>query len=77
MNAHYVAFFKNPRDSSQILTLGQKVFPNEKERVRRAYSDVSKSPYSHIWFDLTQDADDDLRLLGNYGVDPKLPIVVY
>ena len=77
LNAHYIAFFKNPRDRSQILTLGQKVFPNQKERVCSAYRDAAKAAYSHLWFDLTQDADDDLRLLGNYGSDPKLPIVVY
>ena len=77
LNAHYVAFFKNPRDRSQILTLTQKVFPNEQERVRKAYADISKLPYSHLWLDLTQDTDDDLRMLGNYGVNPKAPIVVY
>ena len=49
----------------------------EKERVRLAYEDISKDPYSHVWFDLTQDADDDLRLLGNYGTHPSRAITVY
>ena len=77
LNAHYVAFFKNPRDKSQILTLGQKVFPGEKERIQAAYAEISKKPYSHLWFNLTQDAEDDMRLLGNYGTDPSETIEVY
>ena len=77
LNAHYVGFFKNPRDKSQILTLGQKVFPGEKERIQAAYESVSKKPYSHLWFNLTQDADDDLRLLGNFGSDPSAVIEVF
>lgn len=77
LNAHYIFFFKNPRDSSQIASLGKQIFPGNHNRLQEAYRDATTSPHSHILLDLTQSTDNEFRLLGGFGEDPAKPIIIY
>jgi hypothetical protein len=75
LNAHYLVLFKNPRDASQIDTLGRQMYPGDARFFREAYEDATKRPYGYLLIDLKQDQHDDVRL--RTGLFPGEPCYVY
>lgn len=63
-NASYLILTKSVRDSSFIQFLGRQMYPEGKGRfLVEAYKDATKKPYSYLFINYRQDADDDKRIL--------------
>ena len=69
LNAHYMVFFKKPRDASQFASLARQMYPNKSEFAVEAYKDATKEPYSYLFVDLRPEQDEDLRLRTNVFSD--------
>lgn len=61
-NAQYLAFFKNPRDSSVISTLGRQMYPHNSKFLSLAYKEATKKPFGFLFIDMSQDTPDHLRV---------------
>ena len=59
LNTHYVVFFKNPRDTSQIQHLGRQM---GSKILAHAYKDATSEPYGYLLVDLKQDTPEEIRL---------------
>ena len=63
LNLDYIVLLKNPRDLSQIKTLGQQMYPHSKHFLPWAYNDaVNNEEYSHLVLDLKPYTDNSLRV---------------
>ena len=65
MNAHYLVFFKNPRDASQIIHLAKQMYPGHTKFVQEAYKDATSRAFGYLFVDLKQDTHEDVRLRTN------------
>ena len=54
LNAHYMFLFKNPRDPSQINTLGRQLYPQNPKCLGEAYTSATKEAHSYLMLDLKQ-----------------------
>ena len=63
LNTHYMVIFKNPRDATQIRTLGQQMYPDNPRMLVEAYRDATSKPYGYLLLNLRPDACDALRIL--------------
>jgi hypothetical protein len=78
LNAHYLVFFKSPRDSAQISHLARQVFPSTPKFVVEAYKDATSIPHGYLLFDLTQSTSDDCRCRTNiFGEQPPGFSIIY
>ena len=76
-NAHYVVYFKNPRDNQQIQFLGRQMYPNKSGFLNEAYLDAVKRPHGYLFIDFKQSTSDKYRVKTNVlPSDPK-PLIVY
>lgn len=62
LNTKYLIIFKNPRDRSQIQHLARQLYPEDPKFLQEAYIDATKTPYSYLFIDLSQDIPDELRV---------------
>lgn len=63
LNASYVCLFKNPRDTNSVSILGRQMNCNKQNHyMDQAYKCCMQKPHGYIFIDLTQDANDDMRL---------------
>jgi hypothetical protein len=62
LNAHYVVFFKNPREKSQIFSFARQVYPENPKFVHEAYADATYEPHSYLLFDMKQSTPEAYRL---------------
>lgn len=69
LNAHYMVYFKNPRDRAQIKHLALQVYPENPRFVYEAYSDATLSAYGYLLIDLKQTTDDNYRFKTNIFPD--------
>ena len=65
LNAHYIVFFKNPRDKNQITYLARQVFPENPKYLQESYVDATKIPHGYLLIDLTQATNDNFRIRTN------------
>ena len=65
LNAHYLVFFKNPRDASQIIHLAKQMYPGHTKFVQEAYKDATSRAFGYLFVDLKQDTHEDVRLRTN------------
>lgn len=65
LNAHYIVFFKNPRDKQQIRHLGRQVCPENPHFIQEAFLDATKDAFGYLLFDLTQTTPDVYRYRTN------------
>jgi tRNA U34 5-methylaminomethyl-2-thiouridine-forming methyltransferase MnmC len=65
LNAHYIVFFKNPRDKNQISYLARQVFPENQKYLEEAFVDATLKPHGYLMLDLTQETGDDYRIRTN------------
>lgn len=61
LNAHYIIYFKNPRDKAQIGYLARQLCPENVKFVQEAYTDATSQPYGYLVFDLKQDTPEEYR----------------
>jgi hypothetical protein len=71
LNAHYIVYFKNPRDRSQISHFARQVYPEEPKFIHEAYTDATCQPYSYILFDMKQDTPEAFRFRSSIFPDEK------
>ena len=62
LNATHIAFFKNPRDNTQIFNLSRQMFPENPKFLTAAYKDATRKPYSYLLIDLTPEINDRFRV---------------
>lgn len=73
LNAKYIILLKNPRDKSQVYSLGRQLFPNQINYFREAYEDATKRKHGYLLIDLSQNCDDNHRLRTDiFNIHPKL-----
>jgi hypothetical protein len=65
LNASYIILIKNPRDSRQVMTLAQQIFPMNPKYLTEAYSLATTRPHGYLIINLTQRVADDRRLYTN------------
>lgn len=63
-NCDYFVLFKNPRNSSEIRTLANQMTPTTMELVK-IYLEATKSPFSYLFINLTQEACRDTKYLSD------------
>jgi hypothetical protein len=52
LNAHYIVFFKSPRDKQQISMLARQVNPGKVQEFMRSYEDAMRRPHWYLMLDL-------------------------
>jgi hypothetical protein len=62
LNAHYMVFFKNPRDVSQIMALAHQMYPQRTKYFLEAYTAATAQPNGYLVIDMKQETLDILRL---------------
>lgn len=62
LSASNIIVGKNPRDSSQISSLGRQLFPGGKTQLDQIYNIATAKPYSYLMIDISQSCPDFLRL---------------
>lgn len=55
LNSHYLVVFKNPRDMSQIDSLGRQIVPRKKFRLSEVVDHAAQVPHGYLLVDLRQD----------------------
>lgn len=65
LNSHYIVFFNNPRDRSQISHFARQINPRQIKFIVEAYEDATSKPHGYILFDCTQNCDEDKRIRTN------------
>ena len=76
LNTQYLALFKTPRDSSQIMYLARQVFPTAPKALTEAYHDaVESGDFGYLFLDLTQQCKESLRMRSH--ITPEHYTIVY
>ncbi|KAG8238309.1 hypothetical protein J437_LFUL017844 [Ladona fulva] len=52
LNTHYIVYFKNPRDRSQIFHLSRQLHPENPKFVQESYNDATEKPHGYLFIDL-------------------------
>jgi len=74
-NAHYLVFFRNPRDASQLAHLSRQMYPGKNHFLPDAMLKATRQPYSYLMIDLKPATPDELRVQS--GVLPGEDCVFY
>ena len=61
-NASYLVLFRSPGDKLGIRTLAYQLYPSNSKFLIQSYNDACSAPYTYLLIDLTQQADDRIRL---------------
>ena len=75
INSKYIVVFKNPRDQSQISTLGTQMFGKGDSLIKKAYSDISQIPHSYLLLDFDQEVNPCKRVRSNIFPDDQENII--
>jgi hypothetical protein len=62
LNTHYLVLFKNPRDRTQVRTLGCQLYPEKFKAFLEAFSLATEKPFGKLIVDLKQETPEELRL---------------
>ncbi len=62
LNTTYNVLFRNPRDASQVQTLGRQLFPGKSAAFKEAYADATRAPYGYLVVDLSPIVDERYRV---------------
>lgn len=63
LNANYIILFKNPRDSRQVVSLANQIYPTNSIYLTSAFKQATDRPHGYLIIDLTQYAVDTHRLI--------------
>jgi hypothetical protein len=72
LNAHYIVFFKNPRDRAQIKHLARQVYPENPRFLEEAYNDATREPHGYLLVDLKQSTPDEMRVRSSIFPDDPI-----
>lgn len=61
LNAHFIVYFKNPRDKAQISHLARQIYPENSREMVRMFNEVTREPHTYLIIDLTQRINEKLR----------------
>lgn len=61
LNAHYIVYFKNPRDKAQILHLARQISPEDPKFLQETYNDATSRPHGYLLMDLKQATPEEYR----------------
>ena len=75
LNSHYLVLFKNPRDATQVATLGRQMFPGSSKFIVEAFKDATSTPFNPLVLDLKPDTDDSERVRS--GIFPGDTAYIY
>jgi len=76
LNAHYFFLMKNERDKQQISILAKQFCPGNTTYVIQAFNEATKTPYSYLMLDFTQESPACLKLRSHIFPD-EFPYTVY
>lgn len=76
LNADYLFIMKNARDKQQISILAKQFCPGNSTYVVQSFTDATKSPFSYLLIDFTQNCPDPLRLRAKI-FPQEFPYTVY
>lgn len=65
LNAHYIVYFKNPRDKAQIQHLARQICPEDPKFLQGAYTDATSQPHGYLLLDLKQATPEEIRYRTN------------
>lgn len=65
LNSHYIVFFNNPRDRSQISHFARQIDPQKIKFIVESYRDATSKPHGYILFDFTQKCEENNRIRSN------------
>lgn len=79
LNTHYYVIFKSPRDKSQIMCLGQQMYPNNSSFLVASFMDAtSVEAHGYLVVDLRNETEESLRVLTRvFPSDGESSIQVY
>lgn len=71
LNAHYIMFFKNPKDRAPIKYLARQMYPDNIRFIEEAYVNATETSHGYILLDLKESTPDLVRLRTSvYPDDP-------
>lgn len=73
LNTKYFIIFKNPRDNKQVGMLGAQM--GKHDLIKHAYEHATSKPHGYLMIDVTQGANDKLRVRSNIFPDDDVNIV--
>ena len=76
LNTHYIVFFKNPRDASQIACLGRQIYPNDVKHFNEAFDDATQQRHKYLLIDCKQSTLDECSLRASVFTDSGLAVFV-
>lgn len=77
LNSHYLVIFKNPRDASSITNFARQFDTGHAKRTLSIFREATQRPFTYLFLDLTQEAEDKFRLRSNIFYEGGLPLAVY
>jgi len=77
INAHYMIYFKNPRNTQQIGFLARQMYRDKSNALIEAYDDAVIRPFSYLFIDFKQRTPEKLRLKTNVLPTDPQPCIVY
>ena len=76
INTVYLIILKSPRDKASIINLGKQFCPNQAKYISEAYRLSNAAPYSHIFFDFSQQFPEKFRVRSSVFYDQNLEFYV-
>ena len=65
LNAHYIVLLKNPRDATQVATLGRQMYPGKSKFLIEAFKDATQKPYGYLFLDMKPETEEIYRVRTN------------
>ena len=62
LNCHYIILMKNPRDKSQIVSLGRQIYPYNLKFLVESYNNATENAFGYILIDLSPQTPEILRI---------------
>ena len=69
LNSHYIVLFKNPREATVVRCLGIQMMGQKSKWLEEAFKDACSQPHRYLFFDLSQQQADDLRIRNDIFCD--------
>ena len=57
--------FKNPRDATQVATLGRQMYPGKSKFLIEAFKDATQKPYGYLFLDMKPETEEIYRVRTN------------
>ena len=71
LNSNYIILLNNPRDKQQINCLARQMYPKNSKFLIEAYNDATSTKFGHLFLDLTQSVDNNMRVQSGITLDEQ------